>query len=587
MNAPKWPPAKAGVVRISLTATAALILCVLLFAGSASAATASPSITVSPANAIVGAKITVTGTGLPLSTSLTLEWASVNASWVVSGNPGEVTGINTPAIQRTLGSTQTNATGGFSTQIVVPADYGGAHFIQAFLANGTALIPKATFDIEPSFTFSPKSGPDGTRITFVATGLGYGLYSTNYFLSWDNSDVGYMTALTSAGATNFTIYASGTPGTHYISVYEGYPGPAYLNPQQGPPASSTQGNFPPDIPFYANFTVTPEQVTPQSTSSTSTAAFTLGGPAAYGSFALLAAIAGGALFVSRKDPEERKAISKALVAVAIIALVAVAGVGVYLAAKAPSVTLSTSQSSTSQTSIPQVTFTPEASVVRPHITVPVHVATTGPRISVSPTTASVGDNVTVTGAGFTPNTRYPLVWTTYQGSNLAGYKLVDEPLKNVTAAADGSFSFSWKVPPTLGGVHYVASGNLTENSNGTLFVQRSATISTTEGPQGTQIQVIMQGVGYTFNTNIVAIDYDNSYIGFACGFNSGGNVTVTIVASGAPGIHTIDIYPSVWWGESAYLAQQVVEYRYPLLTPQDHPALMPSFHFTFLMTPGQ
>ncbi len=144
-----------------------------------------------------------------------------------------------------------------------------------------------------------------------------------------------------------------------------------------------------------------------------------------------------------------------------------------------------------------------------------------------------------------------------------------------------------KVPSDLGGVHYIAAGNLTEHSNGTLFIQRSAKISATQGPQGTVILVIMHGVGYNFNTNIAAVDYDNSYIGYGCGFNSGGNVTITIVASGAPGIHTIDVYPSVWWGGSQFTSQQVVEYRFPVLTPQDHPALMPSFHFTFLMTSVQ
>jgi len=77
----------------------------------------------------------------------------------------------------------------------------------------------------------------------------------------------------------------------------------------------------------------------------------------------------------------------------------------------------------------------------------------------------------------------------------------------------------------------------------------------------------------------------NGYVGYGCGFNSGGNVTFTLVAVGAPGIHTIDVYPSVWWGPSNFASQQVVEYRYPLLTPQDHPELMPSFHFTFLVTP--
>jgi len=516
-----------------------------------------------------------------------LEWASVKASWVVQAIPTpQVTGINTSAAQTILGQAQTNTTGSFTAQIAVPTDYGGTHFIQAFFTNGTALSAKATFIVEPSFTFSPKSGPDGTPITFTATGLGYGLYSTSYYLSWDNSMAGYMTALSSAGATNFTIYASGTPGAHYISIYQGYPGPGYLNPQQGPPSSETQSVFPPYIPFYANFTVTPQQVAPQSTVG---AAF-VHNSAAYGSFALLAALAGGALFVARKEPEERRAISRTIVAVVIVVVVVVAGVGIYASTGMSGSTTSTStvQSSAAQTSsVPQVSFAPQVSVVRPHIAVPVNNATTGPRISVSPTIASVGDNVSITGAGFAPSAQYPLVWTTVQGSNVLGYKPVNVPLKNVTAAADGSFSFSWKVPPALGGIHFIAAGNLTEHSNGTLFIQRSAIISTTQGPQGTVIQVIMHGVGYTFNTNIVAVDYDNSYIGYACGFNSGGNVTVTIVASGAPGIHTIDVYPSVWWGGSQFTAQQVVEYRYPVLTPQDHPALMPSFHFTFLMTAGQ
>src|SRR5271169_1542233 len=159
MQSSTWP-SKPKAMNIVVAATAAL-LCVLVLAGSANAASASSTMTVSPTAAIVGARITVIGTGFPPSTSLTLEWASVNASWVVKAIPTpQVTGISTPAIQTTLGTTETNATGSFSAQIAVPTDYGGTHFIQAFLANGTALPAKATFIVEPSFTFSPKSGPD-------------------------------------------------------------------------------------------------------------------------------------------------------------------------------------------------------------------------------------------------------------------------------------------------------------------------------------------------------------------------------------------------------------------------------------------
>jgi hypothetical protein len=141
-----------------------------------------------------------------------------------------------------------------------------------------------------------------------------------------------------------------------------------------------------------------------------------------------------------------------------------------------------------------------------------------------------------------------------------------------------------KVPPDLGGTHYISAGSLTPHSNGTIFLQRTASINATQGPAGTVVAITMQGVGWTFDTNIATLDYDNSYIGFGCGFNSGGNVTFYLTITGAPGIHTIDVYPSVWWGNSTPSNKIPVEYDFPLLTPQDHPELMPSFHFSFLIT---
>jgi len=192
--------------------------------------------------------------------------------------------------------------------------------------------------------------------------------------------------------------------------------------------------------------------------------------------------------------------------------------------------------------------------------------------------------MTVNGAGFQPGSQVPLSFSDRVGDNILGFKLVNDPLKNVTAGSDGTFSFSMQTPPTLGGIHYISAANLTQNSNGTLFVQRTATINATQGPDGTTVAVVLRGVGWTFNTNLATLDYDNSYIGYGCGFFSNGNVTFYLTVTGAPGIHTIDVYPSVWWGPSTQTNQLSIEYRYPLLTPQDHPELMPSFHFTFLVT---
>lgn len=578
---------------LSAAATASLLslgpLVVLVsLAPSAAAAPSAGSLSVSPTAAIVGATITVTGSGLPPSTTLSLQWASLDAGWLVEGCAGcatptpQVTGMKTSPVQTILGSAQSDSSGSLSAKMTVPADFGGSHYIQAFLPNGTALAPQAKFIVEPSFHISPTSGPAGTPIKVTATGLSYGSYSTSYHLSWDNAYTGYMTAINTHGSTNFTIYASGTPGTHFIAIYQGYPGPQYLNPQQGPPAYETQSTFPPYIPFYANFTITPETLIPQSSSGSLQASFSTHG-AELGAVAAVAALAGGAFFVSRRDREERRAVSRALGTFAVVLLLVIGALALFSTTSNGSSSGSLS-SSVQTNAVTTLAFTPVATVVRPQVTFPVNNATTGPRISITPDAASVGDTITVNGQGFAPDAQLPLVWTTRAGSNLHGYQQVERPLRNVTAGADGSFSFSMKVPADLGGLHFIAAGNLTRHSNGTLFLQRSATISTTQGPQGTRIQVIMQGVGWDFNTNIAAVDYDNSYIGYACGFNSGGNATVTIVASGAPGLHTIDVYPSVWWGPSTYLAQQIVEYRYPILTPQDHPELMPSFHFTFLMT---
>lgn len=553
--------------RIAMATVFAMGLLMLLSANSEVAA-ATPSMSVTPPAAVVGGKISIAGSGYPSDTPLTLEWETVNASWVVTGNPPQVEGVNVLPTWSRLATVETGADGSFSATATVPKDFGGLHVIQASLANGTAIPGRAIFTLEPSFEVSPASGPAGSPIEVTATGLGYGEYSTSYHLYWDNSYVGYFTAISSRGATNFTIYASGTPGTHYVGIYQGYPGPGYLNPQQGPPSSETQSNFPPYIPFRSEFNITGSLSGGSTTGSTSAQSASLVILAAsLTSVGLLVVVAVG-------GPPRRNGVVKTLAAVVIVAAVVVAGVSAYVAF-APGGGANGAN------------YVPQEAVVRPTVSVPQNNATSGPRISVAPDVASVGENVTVTGAGFEPGAVVPLSWTTMKGSNLLGYEPVAEPLRTVTVNSDGTFSFTMQTPPDLGGLHFISSGTVTERSNGTLFIQRTASINATQGPLGTVVAITMLGVGWTFNTNIAALDYDNTYIGYGCGFNSGGNVTLYLTVTGAPGIHTIDIYPSVWWGASNYYNQSVVEYRYPLLTPQDHPQLMPSFHFSFLITdPG-
>jgi hypothetical protein len=531
------------------------LLCLTPFVGFANAQTA-PSLTVSPTAATAGSKITITGQGYSPNTDLVIKWDTVNASYEVSGNPPQVTGLNATPWERTLVSVETDSLGSFSAILTVPQDYGNYYTLRAFTSNGTALPGKAYFSLDTSFAISPTSGPAGTPIRVTSTGLGTGLYSFCYFLYWDNSMVGYYSGISTRGTANFTFYASGTPGTYYVEAYGAYPGPAYLNPQQSP--------YPTPV-FISKFNITSGQLA---------GSLSLSGPTVIGGFAVVAAIlAAGGLFVSvsKIEPERRRMLAKSLAVVMIILAIAVSGVAAYLAF--------TPNSPTAEAS-----YAPQATVVRPTITVSQNNATSGPRISVSPDIAGVGQNVTVTGAGFAPDHQEALSWTTRVGNNLNGFSLVAKPLRNVTTDSSGSFSFGMTVPADLGGVHFISAGNLTQNSNGTLFIQRTASINATRGPAGTVVAITLLGVGWTFNTNIATLDYDNSYIGFGCGFNSGGNVTFYLTVTGAPGIHTIDVYPSIWWGTSTPYNKIPVEYDFPLLTPQDHPELMPSFHFTFLVT---
>lgn len=538
-----------------LIAVCVALLCLAPVVSFVNAQTTS-TITVSPTAATAGSKISIGGQGYPPNTNLVIKWDTVNASYEVSGNPPQVTGLNATPWERPLVSVETNALGSFSANLTVPQDYGNYYTLQAFTLNGTALPGKAYFTLSTSFAISPSSGPAGTAIEVTSTGLGTGLYSFCYFLYWDNSMVGYYSAISTRGTASFTIYASGTPGTYYVEAYGAYPGPGYLNPQQSP--------YPTPV-FISEFNITSGQ---------SSGGLNLSSSTTIGSLAVLAAIlAAGGLFVSvaRIEPQRRKTLTKSLAVVMVIIAIALSGVAAYSAF-------------TPTSPAGEVSYVPQATVVRPVISVPQNNATSGPRISVSPDIASVGQSVIVSGAGFAPNQQVALSWSTRKGSNVKGFKLVEEPLRNVTTDSSGSFLFSMEVPADLGGVHYISAGNLTQDSNGTIFIQRTASINATQGPAGTVVAITMYGVGWTFNTNIAALDYDNSYIGFGCGFNSGGNITFYLTVTGAPGIHTIDVYPSIWWGTSTPYNKIPVEYDFPLLTPQDHPVLMPSFHFTFLIT---
>ena len=70
--------------------------------------------------------------------------------------------------------------------------------------------------------------------------------------------------------------------------------------------------------------------------------------------------------------------------------------------------------------------------------------------------------------------------------------------------------------------------------------------------EGQQFTVHLKGLGWTQLDNTIAVAYDNSYVGYGCGFNSNGDVVMNIVATGGPGTHLIDMYPLLYTQQPSY-----------------------------------
>lgn len=528
----------------------------------------SPSISVFPDIAPVGENITISAQSFPPNANVVLEWSTANATWDIGGSPvPEVLGINTVPGQDLLANVVTNSTGGFSETLPVPVDNNGQHVIQAFVDGAKAPLSEASFTLVPSFYFSPSNGPVGTKITVYANGLGAHMYASAYHVLFDNEYIGYMTGITTHGQANFTFYVTGAVGPHTISVYNGYPGPAYLNSNQAPSAVSITSYDPPLIPFHGQFNITANE----QSAYVSSGSFFIP-PSILGASSLALILLAVAFFAMSGSATRKK-----IVAMLVIMAFVLGGAALVFLVAPNSGAISGNE---------QLDYTPQATVIRPLIVLPEISANSGPRMTVTPNVATVGTVVNVTGLGFPPNTVIPLSWATHLGSHVVGFVSAIEPLKNVTTDATGSFSFTMSVPYDLGGLHNITAPNIAPNGNATLYIERSVTISASQGPEGSLVTITMTGLGWTYQDNIAAIDYDNSFMGYVCGFNTNGNITLYLPITGAPGYHTIDIYPANYLGPTPPTEPNIAIYRYPILTPYDDPALLPVFHFSFLVTQG-
>lgn len=159
------------------------------------------SISLSPASGTVGTAVTVTGSGFPANTAVSIKLNNA----AVSTNPSTVT---------------TTSTGSFSATITIPSLALGSHTVSVTVGTKTA---SATFNVTQtqgaSITISPTSASAGTSITVTGSGFAPNKGIT---INLDGSLV--ATGTTSSSGTFsalFTLPSVITPGSHTVTANDG------------------------------------------------------------------------------------------------------------------------------------------------------------------------------------------------------------------------------------------------------------------------------------------------------------------------------------------------------------------------------
>lgn len=184
-----------------------------------------------------------------------------------------------------------------------------------------------------------------------------------------------------------------------------------------------------------------------------------------------------------------------------------------------------------------------------------------------------------------------IVWATMgAGNRMTGMSpVITNKLATATVKPDGSLAQRLAVPDDLGGWHMiqlVQDGKIVASTP--YFVQRSlVAVAPARVKPGERFKVEIKGIGWTELDNGVAVTYDNAYEGYACGFNSRGDVTIYLTATGGPGVHLIDLYPMIYEGKD----RTVLTYQVPHLTVlDDGPGLplgyaLPIFRLAVVVAP--
>lgn len=485
------------------------------------------ALTTLPDNGIVGTPFTLSASGLAANAAVTLVWGTTDAAWRAEVDPSTVNyrGTKYTKINVIMGNVTTDANGSFSYSTKAPADFGSVHDIYA-LVNGV-VVAKGGFEIRRYVSISPKSGPIGTPITLTYSGLGASLYQSGSAVNYDNKLAGEMLSLWNRGHGTATIIASGRPGMHYISIQDAI-GIQYLNILQSPVPNATGGTVAfrvtKDAGLIKPYITWPEVVTPSADARTT-------------------------LQLSAIDPS---------------------------AAKAVATLTPTSGPVLSKTRL-HVTGLPVDGTVDLKFSTVVGSRVDCPNGSTScwkfnPLPLGTG---TVSGGVLDQDVTIP--------DNLGGFHVV-QVLQGGKLMAQSVFLVKHSIDVFKDAKGKVISVGVARADNSLAKLPAGVGAPTYTFKPGEEFTISIRGVGWTQMDNTMNVTYDNSHIGYGCGFNSNGYMVIHLVATGEPGTHTVDLWPNLYSSNPSFADTQYG--MLPLLSGgHDSPALglgyqVPSIHFT-------
>lgn len=494
---------------------------------------------VTPDRGTINAPVKYSGSGLEPNTKYDLVWATSEAAWKADVDPttANYRGYQANKINVLMGSVTTDATGAYSYSTKIPADFGGTHEI--YVVKDSVGVAKGGYQIDRTVSISPKSGPVGTPITITYTGLGASLYTAGGSVNYDNKYAGQMMALWTRGMGKAVIRASGKPGDHYIQVADAITF-MYMNILQSPVPQANgdvvKFRVTKDAGLIKPYAVWPEKVVPTVSARTT---FDKAGS-----------------YIS-KSGMTLNADSKAVATLA----------------KSEGPVLSKNTITATDLSVSGNVDLYFSTVV-------------GSRVDCPPgSTQCWKFNPIKIGTGTVVNGKLSQEITI--PDNLGGYHVI-QIAQNNKIEAQVPFYVHASLVEIRDKNGKLVSTAVAKADNSPAALPAGVGAGSYKFKQGEEFTISVKGVGWTQFDNTMAVTYDNSLIGYGCGFNSNGYMAIHLIATGDPGTHIIDLWPQYYTNQPSFANANWG--MAPLLSSGwDTPALalgykLPSLHFSITVT---